>query len=195
MIGNENKDRRYKRTKYVIRRAFEELISEKDVNDITITEIASAANINRKTFYAHYDGIYKLIEEIENEIAEEFDLSISKIDLINDPHGIYNVFRIMTDIINKNVNFYAGLLDSGHNNMVREKLINLLKQRVRASLALNSDIEDSSLDIALDYVLAGTIEVYGKWFKNGKNISIERLSEAVKKITELGLNGLLNQED
>ena len=79
--------------------------------------------------------------------------------------------------------------------MVREKLINLLKQRVRASLALNSDIEDSSLDIALDYVLAGTIEVYGKWFKNGKNISIERLSEAVKKITELGLNGLLNQED
>lgn len=69
--------------------------------------------------------------------------------------------------------------------MVREKLINLLKQRVRASLALNSDIEDSSLDIALDYVLAGTIEVYGKWFKNGKNISIERLSEAVKKSQSL----------
>ena len=41
MIEAESKDRRYKRTKYVIRRAFEELISEKDVNDITITEIAS----------------------------------------------------------------------------------------------------------------------------------------------------------
>lgn len=37
MIEKKGKDRRYKRTKYVIRRAFEELISEKDVNDITIT--------------------------------------------------------------------------------------------------------------------------------------------------------------
>lgn len=194
MIENESKDRRYKRTKYVIRRAFEELISEKDVNDITITEIVSVANINRKTFYAHYDGKYKLIEEIENEITDEFDLAISETDLVNDPYGIYNVFRIMTDIVNKNIDFYAGLLGSGHNSVLRDKLIDMLKQRVKASISSKSDIEDTRLDIALDYVLAGTIEVYGKWFKHGKNMSIEQLSEIVKKITEFGVNGLLSHE-
>ena len=36
----------------------------------------------------------------------------------------------------------------------------MLKQRVKASISSKSDIEDTRLDIALDYVLAGTIDVY-----------------------------------
>lgn len=82
----------------------------------------------------------------------------------------------------------------GHNSVLRDKLIDMLKQRVKASISSKSDIEDTRLDIALDYVLAGTIEVYGKWFKHGKNMSIEQLSEIVKKITEFGVNGLLSHE-
>ena len=34
----------------------------------------------------------------------------------------------MTDIVNKNIDFYAGLLGSGHNSVLRDKLIDMLKQ-------------------------------------------------------------------
>ena len=108
MIENESKDRRYKRTKYVIRRAFEELISEKDVNDITITEIVSVANINRKTFYAHYDGIYKLIEEIENTTpsfknsAKDFNrMYLDIVDSLNQKEVNYNEYEPFFKYINQ----------------------------------------------------------------------------------------------
>ena len=59
-------DRRVIRTKKAIREAFAKLLTEKDINDITISDIAELADINRKTFYNYYDGIYQVVDEIEN---------------------------------------------------------------------------------------------------------------------------------
>ena len=42
-------DRRVIKTKRAIRNAFAELLSHKDINDITIKDIADTADINRKT--------------------------------------------------------------------------------------------------------------------------------------------------
>ena len=61
-------DRRVIKTKRAIRNAFAKLMVEKDINDITIIELAEAADINRKTFYNYYSGVYQVIEDIENDI-------------------------------------------------------------------------------------------------------------------------------
>ena len=66
-------DRRVIKTKKAIRNAFAKLISEKDINKITIKDIADTADINRKTFYNYYSGVYEIIEEIEKELVGEFE--------------------------------------------------------------------------------------------------------------------------
>lgn len=50
-------DRRVIKTKRAIKEAFAKLLTQKDINDITISDIAAEANINRKTFYNYYGGI------------------------------------------------------------------------------------------------------------------------------------------
>ena len=64
-------DRRVIKTKKAIYRAFAQLLLEKDINDITIKDVADRADINRKTFYNYYGGIYDLTGEIENKILEK----------------------------------------------------------------------------------------------------------------------------
>ena len=57
------------RTEKWIRRAFIELISEKKtLNKITVNELAERADITKTTFYYHYDDIYAVAEEFENEL-------------------------------------------------------------------------------------------------------------------------------
>ena len=51
MDHRKKEDLRVIRTKKAIRAAFAELLSEKDPVDVTVTEIAACAQINRKTFY------------------------------------------------------------------------------------------------------------------------------------------------
>lgn len=62
-------DRRVVKTKHAIFKAFVELLNEKDINQITITDVAKRANINRKTFYNYYSDINDVMEEIENLVV------------------------------------------------------------------------------------------------------------------------------
>ncbi len=63
-IKGEKRDRRIVKTKRSIRNAFIKLLSEKDFNEITIKDIADEADVDRKTLYNHYSGIYEIREEL-----------------------------------------------------------------------------------------------------------------------------------
>lgn len=56
------------RSRRLIRQAFVELVQEKPIEKITVTDIVTRADINRGTFYAHYADTRAVVEQIENEI-------------------------------------------------------------------------------------------------------------------------------
>ena len=55
--GRPAHNRRTAYTKTAIRRTFFELLEEKDFDKISVREICQRADINRSTFYRHYDDI------------------------------------------------------------------------------------------------------------------------------------------
>ena len=65
-------DLRVVKTRRVIRNTLFEMMSEKPLSKITISEICARAEINRKTFYRHYRTVGDVITELENEILNEF---------------------------------------------------------------------------------------------------------------------------
>lgn len=62
-------DLRVERTKRSIKDAFLKLRKEKPLEKITIKELAELAFINKATFYSHYEDIYDLSEQLENEVV------------------------------------------------------------------------------------------------------------------------------
>ena len=50
-------DRRVEKTKQAMRHAFVELLKRKPYNAITISELTREADIDRRTFYLHYESI------------------------------------------------------------------------------------------------------------------------------------------
>lgn len=63
-------DARVRYTKKVIRSAFLSLLREKNVKQITVTELCKLAEINRATFYKHYRDAFDLLEQIEVDALE-----------------------------------------------------------------------------------------------------------------------------
>ena len=74
-------DRRVVKTKKAIKNAFAQLLTEKEINDITISDIAEYADVNRKTFYNYYAGVYAVVDEIENDIVERFSALLADTDI------------------------------------------------------------------------------------------------------------------
>ena len=56
------------RSKRLIREAFFALLKEKELEKITVRLIADRADVNRSTYYAHYQDIQELVDEIGDEI-------------------------------------------------------------------------------------------------------------------------------
>ena len=89
---SDRTDRRVVRTKRSIRMALTKLLASKPLGEITVTELCKAADINRKTFYNYYSDVSMVVDEIEDEIAQEFASSINKIDFLeisNEPEDIF----------------------------------------------------------------------------------------------------------
>ena len=61
-------------TKNLIREVFIEMLNEKPLAKITVTDIAKKCEINRNTFYYHYQDIYEILSEIfQKEIQKVID--------------------------------------------------------------------------------------------------------------------------
>lgn len=92
-------DLRTTRTKKNIKDAFMKLRRKKPIEKITIKEIADMAMINKATFYRHYEDIYQLSDEIENEVldkcvveSEAFDMKLINQRFIDNSDDFGTVF-------------------------------------------------------------------------------------------------------
>lgn len=68
-------------TKDLIRKEFINLLNKKPLHNVTVTELAKECNIERKTFYYHYENLPQLIKEIFDEeldqVIEEYNETLS----------------------------------------------------------------------------------------------------------------------
>ena len=103
-------DRRVVKTKKAIHNAFAKLLTEKELNDITISDIAELADINRKTFYNYYAGIYEVVDEIEDGIVQTLRDALDGADIREALKNPYLFFNKLTSIINTDPEFYGHLL-------------------------------------------------------------------------------------
>ena len=61
------------KTRKLIRDTFVQMLSEKkEINKITVSALTERANISRATFYAHYDDIYGVVQDFEEELINAF---------------------------------------------------------------------------------------------------------------------------
>ena len=187
-------DRRVIRTKKAIKSAFARLLTEKDINDITISDIAAVADINRKTFYNYYSGVHEVIDEIENDIISHVDEALTDIDFKSSLESPYRIFEKLTAIINTDMDFFGYLLSMNSNVSLSSKIVELLTMKVRALLKRTIEIEDDRLDLMLVFMISGMVAVYKQWFNSDRSEPVEELSRRMNVLAFKGLNGYLGTD-
>ena len=72
---NVTNNKRHQKTIAAIDRAFLSLLKEKDLKDISVSELCEKAEVNRSTFYKNYADVFAMAnaysEKTENQVAEQ----------------------------------------------------------------------------------------------------------------------------
>ncbi len=189
MDENKRTDPRTRKTKRAIRNAIAKLLSEKEINDITIRDVADIAEINRKTFYRYYSNIYQVVDEIENEIVNSYEQILGEIDFKQDIENPYRIFERLTATINTELDFYGYLLSMKGNVSLASKISEMLISKTMDTMLLHFNVDASVTVITLEYLITGMVAVYQHWFNSGRRESIEVLSETLSTLAFYGING------
>ena len=91
----ENVDRRTKKTVSSLKIALTTLLKEKEIEKVSIVELTSLAQINRKTFYLHYKKVIDVYEDIKMTLKNNIKREITSTRFIKNNFSIiiYNVFK------------------------------------------------------------------------------------------------------
>ncbi len=179
-------DRRTKYTKNVIRQALFDLMKEKPVNKITVTDICKAADINRSTFYSHYEDVYALLNIIQNELFENVIFTLST----------ENWYEDLLQLVDQNRDLCQVLLGPNSDSTFIRQLIYLgYESSMHSWQTMYPHISKEVLDYYYAYMSAGVLGVLENWVYSNYKLSIEEIGKILMGISLQGLSYLKAAEE
>ena len=192
MVDTQKIDIRIIKTKKAIWDATLKLLSQKNIEDISITELAQTAQINRKTFYNYYQNLYQVVDDIENEAVEKFISAIESSDWYKgDELDYYKVFYCITEAVRENMDFFCHLLNVSKTSSIIVKIETRLKEEAKQYFKQYLDIEDDLLTLSMDYVVSGMFSVFSRWLQNGQKMTVAEVTEHVGLMSLGSVNAIL----
>ena len=181
-----------KKTTTKIKLSLLELLEEKDLSKINITDLVKVAGIYRATFYLHYKNLNDVILSIEDDIYNCYDNIRKKIENID----IYNNLNILIETIGENVQLDKKYLKSIINTQCFTRVTLKLKELLNDALCenfvkfghkqLHKQLTDEFM-LNVSMFTGGLVFVYRDWINNA-NMDFKVLEQYVKKIGKLFFN-------
>ena len=173
-------DRRVQYTKRALREALVHLMRENHISKISVKALCDAADVNRSTFYAHYQNQYDLLRQIEAEALEDLTAY-----LLEEAPRTYNVTKIL-EYAQANADLFIVLLDESDGAFQRQIM----------ELAHLVDLQMSDQDAAVDaddleymylFAVSGALGMLSHWLKKGTPQSPAEMSELLMSMIQHGV--------
>ena len=155
---------------------------------LTVREITKKAGYNRSTFYAYFTDVQDVLAQWEQSLIPStsqlppFTNGATELGMPLDP---------FMALYEQNSRYYAVLLGENGDPSFAGKLKEATKPAIRQALMGKTRLGGTELEILLEFMLSAMIGVMSFWFREGKPLPKERLSELMRSITEDGAAKML----
>lgn len=163
-------DRRILKTRQDIREAFITLLKVKTFEEMTVKDLAEVANINRATFYKHYEDKHDLLASIEQMIIDKTEQLIKASSPVNltveakkQPayHTIVDIYRYLEE---ERALIEVLISANGHQSFLTHMQY-LLEQLLKQHFKQVKQRSEASvpLDIVIVYLASAHLGVIKYW--------------------------------
>ena len=176
-------DRRQKKTREAIFKAFTALLAKKNYNQISVQEIIDEADIGRTTFYAHFETKDYLLKALCEELfGHIIDTAMGL------PHGHYHyscgsakdsVFLHLLRHLQENDRNILELLSSQNNELFLGYFKSNLKELIISQYAKKGLLKDVKLpeDYLVNHIASSFVEAVSWWISRDMKESPEEITE------------------
>ncbi len=165
---NTKNNKRRKESIIKIQKAFVELLQEREIKDITVSDICKMTGLNRSTFYANYIDIYDLAHKVKVSLENEFSEMFSDYDYYNEHSGALKMFTH----IKENQIFYKTYF----------KLCSICSERVTVfdEKRAEKELQTKNIKYHIEFFRNGLNAIIMLWLSGGCEESPEEMAEVLK---------------
>lgn len=183
-------DRRQRKTKTAILTACYELIKDKDFRKVTINDIADKADINRGTFYLHFDDKFDMINSFEEEVLDKIhEVFIRNIPAAGDSFNQeflpsrYDTIVEILQCLKDNRMLMQIILESGNVSSFKSKLEDKMQYFINKEIMTRFGDQITIPSELLIKIFSSTILSYTEYaIDSEKEVDVEAVAEFIFKI-------------
>lgn len=180
-------DQRVRMTKLLLRRGLIGLLEQKQLKDISVTELCRLSGINRGTFYAHYKDIDDLHRSIEEEVFAEIQKTL-------DAHPIHpagyraekeqSIYYAVYDFLEHSGDLRSLLMNSQAYNPLLQKLLAIGYEKFASEYRkLHPGPEEDQIRFTFEFVAAGLLSLLKEWIAGGRREPVELMARRTEQLT------------
>lgn len=194
-------DRRSRKTKSALAKALMDIMQKKPIGEITIKELTDEADVNRSTFYIHYQDIYDMLAHIKRDICDTCIgmLAAHKDEIArNDFRALFKDILVYMDtdecfyLVFQQERMSNGI--PGVSGEISESLkascmdairpLEKLSDRTRRALKARGISAENLACMHIDYLFDGIFGMIDRWFATGKRESISFMASLLTSYFE-----------
>lgn len=183
-------DPRVRYTRMIIRTSFLELLQEKPVSKITVREICERSEINRSTFYKHYQDCYDLMDKLKEETLARFDELMAGIE----GSGAQSALLAILQTLKNNAQLVHLIAPDGGGGEFTHQIIQRCYRYMDLHLTVSPALgwNEAQKGISYAFLRGGVVSVIEHWVQDGCKEPPEQVSATIMdlcKILAVGLAG------
>ncbi len=185
--GEENRSVRHTRRR--LREGLLRLLEEKPIHEISVKELSELADVNRGTFYFHYQDIFSLLGKMEDDFFEQLDRTLSEnhvalrennVELVE---GVYPYLHAIFSFLGENRDFCRIMLGP-HGDM---QFVDRVKQRVDAQCSfiwqlIAPETDPERYVIYNAFIINGCIGLLQEWLSGRSGLTEQKITELAATI-------------
>lgn len=157
---------------------FLEMAKKKEIDKITVKDLAESCNISRQSFYYHFQDIYEVLEwAVDQAIRVTVDYSLSA-DTMEES------MKVLIFMVVDNRDAFDKMLGSQKRDLVEKVLIDGIRKYMMEMLrhrANDTVVSLAAAEMHIDFCAYGMVGVLTKYC-NQKNADIDKLSRQLADI-------------
>ncbi|MEN1966581.1 TetR-like C-terminal domain-containing protein [Lentibacillus sp. N15] len=178
---NKKLDRRKKYTRMVLKDSLMTLLKTKQLPSITVKEVCEQADVNRSTFYAHYQDLFDLRGQIEEEIIADLNTYLSQCDLTEEKETLQLTEKLL-EYIASDYNTFRTLLNENNDPSFERRIMDVARRFLKQNWAEQYGFDSDVSAYAGTFFIGGGINVMKYWLANDMDQPAEKIARLINSV-------------
>ena len=177
------------RSRKLINAALADLLQEKPLDKITVTDVVNRAQINRGTFYAHYADIPDVIHHVIQQTFSQIQEALSGQDYAATEIPKVLLSRIQA-FLEEDLDFYRKIMSSSAAPLMQEQLVKIVLEYLSQREAEFGFRDQEQYMLVMRFCAGGLSNLYLDWFAGTLSFSLDELTCRAEELLNCFMAGI-----